>query len=255
MNTLDVVWLPHELGGASLEGRAVIVIDVLRATTSITTALAAGAERVIPAHTVEQARALAADLPGTLLCGERGGVPPDGFDLGNSPGGFTPQAVGGRILVFTTTNGTAAIQAVSSASQLTLACFRNAKAVVGALARAAESAPGGQAPAALRDVLIVCSGRKGRLSMDDGWCAGHLTERIEAKWPQVRLSDGARVARDFAVGAGVPTPEGLAETAAGRAIGDLWLGDDLKICATMDDLSVVPVWRDGAFVKGGEEEG
>ena len=244
MGAIDVLWLPGELPPGATGEHATVVIDVIRATTSITTALAAGAERVIPARTVEAARAEAARLDGALLCGERRGLPPSGFDLGNAPGEFDRETVAGRALVFTTTNGTAAIEAVQGAASVRLACFRNAGAVVRAVT--ADAARGG------RGVAIVCAGRRGRVSMDDAWCAGHLVTRLAHAVEEATLTDGARAAEALYSALGRPTAAGLARTAAGRALGAIGRAGDLRACATVDDLAVVPVWRDGALAIRGE---
>jgi len=247
-STLDVAWLPAELAKAEVRGGSAIVVDVVRATTSITTALASGARRVVPAVRVDEAREVAA-ANGAWLCGERGGVPPDGFDLGNSPSGFTKERIAGRTLVFTSTNGTAAMRSALAVGPRTLrlACFRN----LGSVAEAVWSEHGSEGNGG---VLVVCSGRKGRVSMDDGWCAGHLVRRLLHFGPGFELSDGAAAARELAVGLGAPTAAGLARMAAGRALGKLGLAEDLADCARTDDLRVVPIWRDGAFVSGGEGE-
>ncbi|WP_419948211.1 2-phosphosulfolactate phosphatase [Candidatus Palauibacter sp.] len=248
MGVIDVLWLPGELAAAPVGERATIVIDVIRATTSITTALAAGADRVIPVRTVEAARDEAARLEGALLCGERRGLPPPGFDLGNAPEGFDRETVGGRPLVFTTTNGTAAIEAVRGAAAVRLACFRNAGAVARAVA--GDAARGG------RGVTIVCAGRRGRVSMDDAWCAGHLVTRLARAVEGATLTDGARAAEAASAALGRPTAAGLARTWAGRALNAIGRAADLRACAAVDDLAVVPVWRDGALVavRVGEED-
>ena len=184
-----MLWLPEELETDPPRGRAAIVVDVIRATTSIATAFAAGAERVIPVRSVEGAREEAGRDGEALLCGERRGLPPRGFDLGNAPGEFGRGSVAGRALVFTTTNGTAAIEAARAAGvgSLRLGCFRNA----GAVARRVAA----DANAAERGVAIVCAGRRGRVSMDDAWCAGHLVERLVQTVAEAELTDGARAAQ------------------------------------------------------------
>ncbi len=245
---LDVAWLPAELPGSPVAGGPAVVIDVLRATTSVTTALAAGAAGVIPAASVSEAREVAAALDGALLCGERRGLPPEGFDIGNSPGSYTPARVSGRTLVFSTTNGTRAMRSASASSPLRLACFRNAGAVA---RRLADDFEGG---AAGPGAVIVCAGRAGRVSMDDAWCAGHLVGRVTRVLPGLWLTDGARAARELAASLGAPSAAGLADTAAGRALVALGLGRDVEACARLDDVEIVPMWRGSAFVVGGEEE-
>ncbi|MDE2721027.1 2-phosphosulfolactate phosphatase [Candidatus Palauibacter polyketidifaciens] len=249
MSAIDVLWLPEELEIGPPRGRVTIVVDVIRATTSIATAFAAGAARVIPVRTVEEARAEAARDGGALLCGERRGLPPRGFDLGNAPGEFERGSVAGRTLVFTTTNGTAAIEAARAAGvgSLRLGCFRNAGAVSRRVAADANAAG--------RDVAIVCAGRRGRVSMDDAWCAGHLVERLVRTVTEAELTDGARAAQALSARLGPPTATGLAGTAAGRLLHAIGRSADLAVCAGLDDLEVVPIWRDGALVgsRGGED--
>ena len=237
-----MVWLPTELDTVPVARRSFLVIDVIRATTSIATALAAGASRVITVGSVAAGRALAGG--GGLLCGERGGRPPDGFDLGNSPGDFGPERVRGRTLIFTTTNGTAAVEAVRGGRGVRLACFRNAGAAAAWLVRAGSEGP----------VTIVCAGRNGRIGMDDAWCAGHLVDRVASARTGPTLGEGARVARAVARDLGTPTASALARTAAGRALRKIGLDGDLVLCAAVDDLDVVPVLREDAFVTGGEED-
>lgn len=244
-----MLWLREELETDPLRGRAAVVIDIIRATTSITTALAAGADRVLPVLTVEGARKAAARARGSLLCGERRGLPPPGFDLGNAPEEFERAKVAGRTLVFTTTNGTAAIEAARrmGAGSLSLACFRNVAAVARRL-EVDQAARG-------RGIAIACAGRGGRVSMDDAWCAGHLVERLVRTGGEAELTDGARAAQALAARLGPPLASGLARTAAGQALRAIGRGGDLAVCAGLDDLEVVPVWRDGALVgsRGGED--
>lgn len=246
MSALDVYWLPAELAATPPGNRVVVVVDVLRATTSISTALSQDAARVVPAPTVERARQIARGIEGALLCGERQGLPPEGFDLGNSPRAFVRKVVSGRPLVFTTTNGTAVMHALEGVEELVLACFRNGEAVARLLEP--DLVDGG------RGALIVCAGRRGRVSMDDAWCAGHLVGKLATRLEGLALRDGARAARALAARLGAPTAHGLGRTAGGRSLGEIELQDDLSVCAALDDLTVVPTWRDGAFVKGGEED-
>ena len=221
----------------------------MRATTCIATAVDAGASRVVPVETVEEARAAAREM-GALLCGERSGVPPVGFDLGNSPVAYDSSRVAGRDLVFTTTNGTRAMRAVHrlGVSCQWLACFRNLRAVVETLLDAVSDTDDAS-------LLIACAGRQGRVSMDDAWCAGHLVDRLITARPASRLSDGAQAARRFGIRMGRPSAEGLAQCGAGQALIAAGLRGDLVECARVDDLQVAPVRDGGAFVKGGEEEG
>jgi len=127
---IDVYLLPALVEPADLAGKAVAVIDVLRATTTIIQALAAGAAEVIPCLEVEEARRIAVPLGGRAVTGgERGGKQIPGFDLGNSPAEFTPERVAGKTVVFTTTNGTRAMQRCKEARRVLVAAFTNLSAV------------------------------------------------------------------------------------------------------------------------------
>ena len=235
---VDVRFTPEEARVGDLGGVTAVVIDVVRATSCIVEAIANGARSVHPAISVEEAVALQAGLNGrgdrALLCGERGGLRIDGFDLGNSPAEFAAAAVGGRRLVMTTTNGTRAFAAARHADRVLTASFFNLSAV-------AE---------AVRDddvVAIVCAGKEGRFSLDDAVCAGHVVRALldRAAGP-VTLADAAVAVRDLAAVHGVSAGM-LAGTAAGRALVEVGLGADLALCARADRHQIVPMMQDGVI--------
>ncbi|MDE2875145.1 MAG: 2-phosphosulfolactate phosphatase [Gemmatimonadota bacterium] len=232
---VDVHFTPDEVRADDLAGATAVVIDVVRATSCIVEAIANGARAVHPAVSVEEAAALRATLNGRgrrpLLCGERGGLRIEGFDLGNSPAEFTEAAVGGRSLVMTTTNGTRAFAAASRAGRVLAASFLNRSAVAGAVRE--DDA-----------VAIVCAGKEGRFSLDDAVCAGHIVRALlDRPGTRVALADGAAAVRDLAavhdISAGM-----LAGTAAGRALVDVGLGADLALCARADRHQIVPMMKD-----------
>src|SRR5262249_9659060 len=137
-SALEIAYTPEqirELLQRDLSGHTAVVIDVLRATSTEITALANGAEAIFPAATVEEARALKEKTPSLLLAGERHGLPPEGFDLGNSPREFTAEKVKGRKIVHTTTNGTLAWLACRNAAETLGAAFLNLNAVTERLRR------------------------------------------------------------------------------------------------------------------------
>lgn len=156
---LHVVLLPSELIEADLASRAVAVFDVLRATTSITQALTAGAAEVRLFESVEEAAAAAEKVRliagNIVLAGERHCLPAPGFDLGNSPSGFAPPVVSGKTILFATTNGTKALLAAAPAALVIAACLNNAQAAAEMLARS-------QAP-----VTLLCAGTDGRPAPED----------------------------------------------------------------------------------------
>src|SRR5262245_39532454 len=121
---IDVFLLPALVEPAALAGKTAVVIDVLRATTTIVQALATGAKEIVPLQEVDEARRLAEKLgEGAILGGERGGVLIPGFDLGNSPAEYTAAKVAGKTVVFTTTNGTRALQRCKMAERVLIGAF------------------------------------------------------------------------------------------------------------------------------------
>jgi 2-phosphosulfolactate phosphatase len=165
--------LPSLIPPGSLRGGVAVVVDVLRATTVMVHALAAGCEAIIPCAEVEEARAITAESSDwMLLAGERGGLPIPGFDLGNSPGDFTPEVCKGKTLVMTTTNGTRAIFACLEADRVYIASFANLRAVSEELAVQFLKKHHGQ------PVHIVCSGTEGFISLEDSLLAGAIVRNL-----------------------------------------------------------------------------
>ena len=186
--------LPSLIPPGSLAGGVAVVVDVLRATTVMVHALANGCEAVIPCGEIDEAKAAAAGLPkGTaILGGERGGLPIEGFDLGNSPGDYTPEVCEGKTLVMTTTNGTRAILASLEAERVYIAGFANLTATAQELAVQFLKKDHGH------PIHIVCSGTEGFISLEDSLLAGALVARLaDTKVPG--YSEGARIGNDEAL--------------------------------------------------------
>lgn len=234
---VTVFFAPTRLFTANSAGCTAVVIDVLRATSSMVVALANGARAVFPAESIEHAMELrtSLDRERTLLCGERKGLPIDGFDLGNSPSEFSREAVADRQLIMTTTNGTQAFLAAQGADRVLAASFLNLGAVVDALA--ADSR-----------IVVVCAGKEGSFSLDDAICAGQLVRRLLAAHgdAEVELDDAALAAERLA-GELELAEETLGATAAGRALMEVGLGADLACCASVDKYAIVPALQDRAI--------
>lgn len=235
-------WHCHDLAPRMPPGAAAgaiaVVIDVLRASTSIATALEAGATAVWPTPSVAVARATRDRLPaGTLLGGERGGLPPAGFDLGNSPLDYTPARVGGRAVVVTTTNGTAALAACRDARAVVIGALVN-RAAVAAFLRRRGSGPDRVA------VHLVCAGTDGAVSGEDVLGAGAIVDA--AAGPADRLdaaSSAARAAFRRVVAGGTPEAalaDAFRETPGGANLIALGMQRDLAAAARLDAVAVVP---------------
>ena len=244
-----------------------VVIDVLRFTTSAAFALANGARSVVPCETVDQARAIAGSVTPDrcLLAGERDALKPRGFDLGNSPLEFTPQAVQDRDVAWTTTNGTRAIAVArsgwdraapraasashapeqgaggrSSSRDLILASYVNLKAVAALLEpRLREDAV----------VAVACSGRDGGFALEDAACAGALVRRLRATLGDaLTMDDGARASACIDEAYCEDLARLFRDAQHGRFLRDHGFGADLEACGALDTLPVVPRWRDGRLV-------
>jgi len=235
---------PNDLSEAEAKGKIVVVVDVLRASSTIVQACESGVARIIPVATVEEAAKLLSTLERkkTLLGGEREGVPIDGFDLGNSPLEYTSQAVKGKTLIFTTSNGTVAITRSSSAKEIVLGCFLNLSAVVTHVISSRA-----------KKVAVLCAGSLGRLSLEDFVCAGHVIDRIvDGTRASTVLNDGAIAARALANALG-DVSQAVRGSSHGRRLAELGFGEDLEFCSTIDMYATVPIVEDGRIGPRGPE--
>lgn len=270
--TVDVALVPGFLApdAADRADTVFIVIDVIRATTTLCVLFERDCRRVLVAAGIAAARR-AREESGSdyLLAGESGGLAPAGFDFGNSPRELATARVAGQDVVFATTNGTRALRACLGGRAIYAGAFRNAGAVTARALAAVNAAParpelrlsqqddaGGsdasEAEAGQRrpDVVVVCSGRGDRPAFDDTICAGYLVERLisqaSANGTRVDLREGARIARSCAAAAlasGLDSGsvrDALAVSDAARAVDRVGLSDDLIWCAEVDASPVVP---------------
>lgn len=250
---IDVAFTWSDVTESRARGSIAVVIDVLRATTMIASLLHAGASEVWATKEIDDARRLAGGLDGALLAGERGGLPPEGFDMGNSPLEIQPAKVHGRPVVITTTNGTAAIERAAAAEVLVTAAFVNVSAVARLLVNnLAKSRGNKRADDQVSNLLIVCAGTEGEFSLDDCLCAGMLVARLEetaagrdadgAPWNgRFELSDSALAARILYETRRGRLKETLTECRHGRRLAGLGLGGDIEFAAAVDRFGIVPV--------------
>ncbi len=234
---IDLVATWAEAQHADLGGRVAVVIDVLRASSTIVAALAAGANRVAPVETVAECRELARRLrrSGVVLGGERNALRIPGYDLGNSPLEYTPEAVSERTVVLTTTNGTQAVARAIEADSIVIASLNNAAAVVAWLVRRNQ------------DVTVICSGTEGRISLDDLYCGGMLISRLFEPHFVGDIGDGARMAMEWFVANAEAADSVIRSCYHGRRLIDQGFGDDVGYCAEVDTIDIVPVWDGVAF--------
>jgi 2-phosphosulfolactate phosphatase len=226
--------LPRLIAPSILKGSAAVIIDVLRATTLLTTALAAGVEQIIPCLEIEEARAVAAGFPkGTaFLGGERQGELIEGFLIGNSPSSCTPELCRGRTLVLTTTNGTRAIHASLEAEVLLIGAFVNLAAVLERLL------------ALPNPVHLVCAGTDGYESLEDELFAGAVVDRL-VRIREVELDPIAMDVQsqwteaEAKMQAGEALAHILSQGRGGKRVTELGLAADIEDAATIDRYSIV----------------
>ena len=192
--SIEVLFSPAEssaLAHRDLGRTACVVLDILRATTSMMAALANGAEAIIPAAEIPEALAIKEERPEVLLAGERNGLRIRAdqtggidFDFGNSPREFLPEKVRGKTIVMTTTNGTRALRACAHAETVLIGSFLNLRAIVNYIRR--DLPP---------HLILVCSGTHSQAALEDTLAAGALCERLWPYYAAGQVADSAEIAR------------------------------------------------------------
>ncbi|GCE47490.1 2-phosphosulfolactate phosphatase [Thermosporothrix hazakensis] len=227
---LTIYFTPAEVATVRASALDVyIVIDLIRATTSMTTILDRGASRIYAAQTIEQAQEASRYLPGALLCGERNALQLPGFDLGNSPVQFLQAELIGKELVLTTTNGTRAFFACPPESVRLAGCFYNAQAVTSyALSQATNLGS---------NIAIVCAGEYGYFPLDDAVCAGYLAQMLIEQTPTLELHESVYAA--LALYQTYAPPKLLEYCRSARSVINAGLRADLDICVTYNASSSI----------------
>jgi len=218
----------------------IIVIDALRCCSTIVTALANGAKAIIPVKTLREAYKIRAMNSDYLLAGERGGVKPRGFDLGNSPLEYTRERVRGKTIVLTTTSGTTALALSKDSKHVFIGSFLNAKAVA---EKAFEIAS-----AEHMDISIVQSGTKGKFSLEDFICAGAIISRMPQK--HVEMSDSALASLLAFKHAETDLCATVMKSSHSRKLIELGFKKDIEFSCRLDLFQITPIYREGKIVKG-----
>jgi len=230
---------PTPFTGIKLEDKTVVVIDVLRCTTCVSAALMAGARGVIPTpgpgEAADMWSRIGQDM--AVLAGERNGVKIENFQLGNSPAEFTPESVGGKFVVMTTTNGTAAFVRANGAA-LTLSC------ALTNISRVADriSDEG-------RDLVIACAGRDGQFSIEDTICGGMLIHLLAArKKLKLTINDAGSLALLLYRSNKSALRQTIAQGEHARFLCELGFDSDIEAAAATDSMPVLPVLKDGRLL-------
>ncbi len=237
---VHVALTPADFPGLALEGRAALVVDVLRATTTVVAACAAGCARIVPVPDRDAALTAAARYAfgEVLLAGERGGVMIAGFHLGNSPLEYAASRVAGRTIVFTTTNGTDAMLHAGRAAAAATAALVNA----GAAARWALEQE--------RDLVILCAGERRAFSLEDAVCAGIVVERMLEEAGSLELTDAALAALRLGEHYAGRLDRLALESEWARNLARQGRAADLDACLRLGTSPLVPVFEAGIIVPG-----
>ncbi len=233
MRRIDVCLSPELIHLYEVKDHVVVVVDILRATSCMVTAIAHGVSHIAPFASLEDCRSMKSR--GYLIAGERDGKKVDGFDFGNSPFEYQASDLSGKKIAFTTTNGTQAIAKSMGARLLIIGSFLNVHAVVRHLKESTH------------DILIVCAGWKGKVNLEDTLFAGALVEYLsDATTP---ACDAPKMARDLYRVARMDLFDFLRDSSHVRRLARLNIIDDVAFCMKQDVYDVLPVVDNGLIVR------
>lgn len=233
---LEVLLYPQGHPSGMLTDKKVVVLDILRATSTIVTALAHHAIEVIPvvepAEVVDLVRSIGAAE--CVTGGERKGLKIEGLELGNSPLEYTESGVRGKKVILCTTNGTKAIKWTQGAAEVIIGSYLNIDTVVDYLKTGSQ------------DIVIICSGREMNVSLEDLACAGMIVQKLQAVLPELQLSDAAQIAKLAGKQSmQVKLEQFIKETDHGRYLIEIGMEADLQECVTLNKYQILPRYCDG----------
>lgn len=226
---IDVLFTPQLSNNRDQANKRFVVLDILRATSTIVTALNNGATEVIPVQEYDEALRLVKNIGRNicLLGGERKGYKIEGFDLGNSPLEYTRELVEGKKIILCTTNGTKAIKGFQNGMEVLIGSYLNADHLVGYLIQNNQ------------DITLVCSGQDGNLCLEDLACAGRIVRLVTEVVP-VDLTDAAKVAIFTARQQGrVSLEKFIGNTEHGLELKAIGMGEDIKACTALNSAPIL----------------
>ena len=237
MNT-EVFITGQSVPAEKVEGHTVVVIDVLRACSTIVTAMYNGARDVVSVPDLDQAGKIASNLDQAsyLLGGERGGFRIEQYHCGNSPLEYTRDRVQGRTIILSTTNGTVAMHKGQDAKNLLIGCFLNIDRIVEAI-RELEN-----------DLTIICAGQKHRVSLEDTLCAGYILDRLWDGQRTEGVSDTALIAFSLYYRNRMHLEATLRQGSHARWLASKGFEDDVDYCFQFNSLPVLPYYRETRIV-------
>lgn len=234
---IDIILTAADIQPEKIKDKIVVIIDVLRATSVMITALANGAKAVYPYKDIESVLENSKKSKSFVLGGERKGLKIEGFDFGNSPLEYTKEAVSGKDMFMTTSNGTRAIEnSANGSKKLFIAAFLNVESVVKKILEEND------------DTVIICSGTDNSFSLDDALCAGEIIRRVKEKNRDIQLTDISLAMKRLA-----ETSLGIEETLEGSKhfeyLKTIGFYGDMNHCFTMDMFDIVPEYKNGVITK------
>lgn len=235
MPAVDICLSPTLLTHYNLTGKAVVVIDILRATTTMVTGIAHGIDHFVAVATLDECSAYKAK--GYLTAAERDGLKADGFDLGNSPLALVDGSLAGQKIAITTTNGTMALTASQQAQEILVAGFVNVTAAALYLKQIGL------------DTVLVCSGWKGHISAEDTLFAGVLAQKLQANG-FLATSDACHLGLTYAAAANGSIKAFMANCSHITRLSGLGIGEDINFCLEADKYDLIVKQVDGKLVKG-----
>jgi 2-phosphosulfolactate phosphatase len=234
---VNVLFNPNSVDDLYFKDKTTIVIDVLRASSTIITALSNGAKEIVPVSGIESAIKLSGGIFGghTLLCGERNTKKIDGFALGNSPLEFTKELVAGKSIVLYTTNGSKAIVKAKFSENLFIGAFLNLNFLINHIINLNN------------DIEIVCSGRNNFFSLEDALCAGFICDKIFQKEKEFMLSDSAKASIALKKKFGNDLLQTLKESEHGKILIENGFENDIEYCSQNSILDVIPYYNNASI--------
>jgi 2-phosphosulfolactate phosphatase len=232
MRTIDVCLSPDLMHLYKVHDRSVVVVDILRATSCMTTAFAYGIKSITPFANLEECLSMKAK--GFYTAGERDGKKVEGFDLGNSPFEYMEKELLGQEIAFTTTNGTQAIAKSVGAKEIVIGSFLNLSAVANYILKGENN------------ILVVCAGWKGKVNLEDTLFAGALVELV--KDSVEAECDAPLLAQRLYLQSMHDIMDYLKDSSHVKRLARLNITKDIKYCLTLDKYNVVPTLKDGVLV-------
>ncbi len=234
-NKIDVFISVPSFQEDDVREKVVVVIDVLRASTTMVTALKNGAKGIIPVENMDAAGRISQSLdsPQYLLCGEKDGKKIEGYHLGNSPGEYSREVVEGKTIILNTTNGTKAVKKAAIAEEVIIGSFLNLKQVVEKLKTVD------------REISLICAGWRGRLSLEDLLCAGNIIYELNDGVLPEKAKDGVRVAFGLYEKFGDDIESAIKTSNHAVRLSEIINTDDITHSCKVNIADVLPILKDG----------